>query len=217
VKFIFHLKRPHRILQWPRRILFTAGAAMLGYCAFVWLDTAMFQQREGRQLDRMLAERPLNVSRAVAASSVSGEGFPAPLLGGLLGRIEIPRLGISAILIEGTSKTTLRRAVGHISGTAMPGEPGNAGISGHRDTFFRPLRKIQQNDVITLITLRGEFRYRVAFSKVVPPSDTGVLESVGGETLTLITCYPFYFVGAAPDRFVIRAERIDESKSPASF
>jgi sortase A len=91
----------------------------------------------------------------------------------------------------------------------MPAEaPGNVGIAGHRDTFFRPLRNIQRNDIITLTTLHGEYRYRVVSTKVVGPYDIAVLDSDGNEILTLVTCYPFYFVGSAPDRFIVRAERV---------
>jgi len=201
VRLVLRLKAPRRILKWPQRILFAGAAAMLGYCAFAWIDTAAFQQSESRQLERLLADaRPV-------ASPTPPEALPVAA-GGLLGRIEIPRLGISAVVIEGTGRTTLRRAVGHVSGTAVPGEPGNVGISGHRDTFFRPLRNIRQDDIITVTTLRGEYRYQVISTKIVAPSDVAVLDPTGGETLTLITCYPFYFVGAAPDRFIVQAERI---------
>jgi sortase A len=93
-------------------------------------------------------------------------------------------------------------------GTALPGQRGNVGIAAHRDTFFRPLRNIQRDDVIVLTTLRGEYRYRVVSTKVVSPYDVEVLNSDGTEILTLVTCYPFYFVGSAPERFIVRAERI---------
>jgi sortase A len=102
----------------------------------------------------------------------------------------------------------MRRAVGHIPGTALPGERGNVGISGHRDTFFRPLRNIQRNDIIILTTLVSEYRYRVVSTRIVSPNDVAVLDQNGSETLTLVTCYPFYFVGSAPNRFIVRAERV---------
>ena len=101
-----------------------------------------------------------------------------------------------------------RRAVGHIPGTVLPGRPGNVGISGHRDTFFRPSRNIRRNDLITLTMLSGEFRYRVVSTKVVGPNDLAVLDPGESEILTLVTCYPFYFVGSAPARFIVRAERV---------
>ena len=90
----------------------------------------------------------------------------------------------------------------------MPGQPGNVGIAGHRDTFFRPLRNIQRDDIITLTTLRGEYRYRVVSTKMVSPADVAVLNPDGKEILTLVTCYPFYFVGSAPKRFIVRAARV---------
>jgi sortase A len=112
------------------------------------------------------------------------------------------------IVVEGISAKILRRAAGHIPGTPLPGQRGNVGISAHRDTFFRPLRNIKQNDIIELTTLLGEYRYRVVSTRIVGPNDVAVLEGSGNEVLTLVTCYPFYFVGAAPDRFIVRAERI---------
>ncbi|MCX6624691.1 MAG: class D sortase, partial [Acidobacteria bacterium] len=130
---------------------------------------------------------------------------------GLLGRIEIPSVGLSVIVFEGVDRRTLRRAAGHIPGTALPGRPGNVGISGHRDTFFRPLRNIRRNDIITVTTPLGDYRYRVVSTSVVAPDDVAVLEPSGYEILTLVTCYPFYFVGPAPGRFVVRAERIGKA------
>ena len=102
----------------------------------------------------------------------------------------------------------LRRAAGHISGTAFPGGPGNVGIAAHRDTYFRPLRNVRKDDVITLTTAAAEYRYRVVSTQVVEPGDTSVLDSSGDEVLTLVTCYPFYFIGSAPRRFIVRAQRI---------
>jgi sortase A len=192
--------------QW---VLGAAAVLMLGYCGFVLADTWMFQNRERRLLDHMLRDRQAANSVALQIADPTSPKNPLPALAhGLIGRLEIPRLGLSAMVIEGTSGRTLRRAVGHIAGTALPGQPGNVGISGHRDTFFRPLRNIQRNDIITLTTLFGEYRYRVVSTRVVGPSNVAVLEPGGSEMLTLVTCYPFYFVGSAPNRFIVRAERV---------
>jgi sortase A len=186
-----------RALQWAKWMFLAAGMAMLAYCAFVVVDTRRFQNRERRDLDRLIEAR----------SPASGNLAAAPV-NGLIGRIEISRLGLSTIVMEGTGNTTLRRAAGHITGTALPGNPGNVGISGHRDTFFRPLRNIRQSDMITLTTLSGEYHYRVVSTQVVSPGDLSVLASSPNEVLTLVTCYPFYFVGPAPYRFIVRAERV---------
>ena len=136
---------------------------------------------------------------------------PHPLaeaaVGELVGRMEIPRLKISVAVAEGTDAATLRRAAGHILGTSLPGQAGNIGIAGHRDSLFRPLRNARRGDIIMLVTSLGKYRYRVVSTTIVHPSDVAVLKADGHEILTLVTCYPFYFIGPAPDRFIVRAER----------
>jgi sortase A len=128
--------------------------------------------------------------------------------GSSLGLIEIRSIGLSAMIAEGDNGRILRRAVGHITGSALPGQQGNVVIAGHRDTFFRPLRNIHMDDEITLTTLNGTYRYRVDSIQVVEPEDTEVLDRSDDAILTLVTCYPFYYVGPAPKRFVVRAHRI---------
>lgn len=207
MRLVVNREKLRWILRWTQRVLFAGGVSMLAYCAFVLADAWIFQKKEHRQLDRLLTEQPGNPVLQPAASPISAK-IPPPVVDGLIGRIEISRLGVSAIVMEGTSATTLRRAVGHIAGTGMPGVPGNVGLAAHRDTFFRPLRNIRENDIITLITLLGEYRYRVVSITVVSPYDVQVLDPSKSEVLTLVTCYPFYFVGAAPNRFIVRAERV---------
>jgi sortase A len=196
------------VLLWAQRTLFAGAISMLGYCGFVLLDAWRFQHRERQNLERLLNDE----RQAKARSMSSPASLPSlkPLIGpdGLIGRMEVPRLSLSVIVVEGTGKATLRRAAGHIVGTGLPGQPGNVGIAAHRDTFFRPLKNIQRDDIITITTLRGEYRYRVVSTKIVRPEDVGVLYPDGTEILTLVTCYPFYFVGSAPNRFIVRAERI---------
>lgn len=187
------------LLRWSQIGLLTGGVGMLGYCAFVLADTWIYQNQASQQFDQ--AHLTL-----LAPRSPGDEATP-----GLLGRMEIPRLGVSMIVAEGTGEATLRRAGGHIAGTALPGHPGNVGIAGHRDTLFRPLRNIRQDDLITVTTLHGEYSYRVVSTKIVSPTDVTVLSSDASEILTLVTCYPFYFVGPAPDRFIVRAERVTHS------
>jgi sortase A len=182
------------VLRWTQRALFVCGILLLGYCAFVLVDGRLFRNRE----DRELAEfRPEPVSTLQTVSD------------GLIGRIAIARLGVSVIVMEGVDETTLRRAAGHVPGTGLPGEPRNIGIAAHRDSFFRPLRNVRQGDIVSLTTPAGEYRYRVVSTKVVNPSDVSVLDSDGREILTLVTCFPFYFIGAAPKRFIVRAERTE--------
>ena len=183
-----------------------AAILMLGYVGFVLVDTWIFERRETAALARFVPTEPA-ASGPVAPTTIGPNG--------LIGRMEVSRLDVSVVVVEGTSNKSLRRAVGHIAGTALPGQPGNVGIAGHRDTFFRPLRNIQRDDVITLTTSNGEYRYRVVSTKIVSPDNVAVLDSDQDEVLTLVTCYPFYFVGPAPDRFIVRAARMATS-SPGS-
>lgn len=182
-------------LLWLPRLLFACAGLLLGYCGYVVADTWSFQQREDRDLEHLL-----KTAKPVSYLSVARRG--------LVGRLEIPRLGLSAIFVEGDDPKTLRRAVGHIPGTPLPGQPGNIALTGHRDTFFRPLRNIRTDDIIVVTTLQGEFRYRVVCTRVVSPENVEVLKAGEGEILTLVTCYPFYFVGSAPGRFIVSAERV---------
>jgi sortase A len=197
------------ILRWSQVVLFASAAAMLGYCAFVLVDTYQFQERESRDLQRLLEEQRVQGAHSLHAKLLRPPELPpAAAMNSLVGRIEIARLGLSVMVVEGDDGKILRRAAGHVPGTALPGQSGNVGITGHRDTFFRPLRNIQMDDVITLTTLQGAYRYRVVSTKIVSPDDVSVLDPTGGEVLTLVTCHPFYFVGAAPNRFIVRAERV---------
>jgi sortase A len=131
-----------------------------------------------------------------------------PALRAVIGRLEIPRLKLSVMVREGADERTLSRAVGHIPGTALPGKMGNMGLAGHRDTFFRALRDIREDDAIEFETTRGTYRYLVKSTKIVGPRDVSVLAASGGENLTLVTCYPFYYVGSAPKRFIVHATQV---------
>lgn len=184
-----------------RALLMAVGLGLLGYCGYVIADAWWFQKGAQEAFAEELAV--VETSAAVAAGAV-------PVLAeNVWGRVSVARLGMSVMVLEGTSAKTLRRAAGHISGTAAPGEGGNVGISGHRDTFFYPLRNIRATDEVTVTTRAGAFRYRVVAVSVVKPEDSDVL--VGGDTevLTLVTCYPFAFIGPAPERYVVRAERME--------
>ncbi len=201
-----------RILRWTQAMLFGVALSMLGYVGFVVVDTWLFQKAELRHLRELVTERqeqsrPATPSRPAPARPTKREG--------LIGLIEIPRLGLSSIVMEGTGSLVLRRAVGHILGTVLPGEAGNVGLSGHRDTFFRELQDIRLNDRIKMTTPGGGYYYTVVSTKIVDPSDVSVLDSDAGEVLTLVTCYPFSYIGPAPQRFIVRAEKV-KSYSTAS-
>jgi sortase A len=128
-----------------------------------------------------------------------------------IARLEAPSVALSATVLEGSDDGTLARAAGHIEDTAFPGQPGNIGIAGHRDTVFRPLRRLREGDPITLSTSDRVFRYRVSGTRIVDPQDVYVLNPTDRPAVTLVTCYPFEFIGHAPRRYIVRADLVSES------
>jgi sortase A len=127
--------------------------------------------------------------------------------GDLVGMLDVPRLQLSTPVIEGDDDRTLKRSVGHLPDTPLPWEAGNSAIAGHRDGLFRPLKDVKVGDEIRFRTTKDEFVYRVTRTSIVEPDDLSVLERRPETTLTLITCYPFYYVGSAPQRFIVQATR----------
>ena len=187
-----------RIVRAIERLLFIVGFLFLGYYMYIAAETRLYQNFENRELDLILASAPATLPSPEAAPAP-----PAP--GSVLGRIEIPRLGVSAVIRAGSDARTLRLAVGHIPGTALPGQTGNIGLAGHRDTFFRRLRHVRADDDIRLVTTSGTFTFKVDTTTIVLPKDTWVLDPTPTATLTLVTCYPFTYVGSAPKRFIVHA------------
>jgi sortase A len=181
----------HRHVRRAAYALLTAGVLAIVYAAFVVIDARIYQTTERRRFERARAAAP------VASAAV--------LEGALLGQIQIRRLGLTAAVAEGDSAAVLQRAVGHLAETALPGESGNVVLAAHRDTFFRPLQRIRLGDAITLRTMDGDFDYVVESTAVVSPEAVDVLRPTSERTLTLVTCFPFGFVGPAPNRFIVRA------------
>jgi sortase A len=163
------------------------------------LDARFYQAEQARRFDQAL--------KGISAVRAESRDLPVPE-GAALGRIEISRVGLKAMVQEGIDERTLRHAVGHIPGTPLPGQRGNVAFAGHRDTFFRGLRNVRLGDEITVTTLNGTYNYHVNSTKVVKPEETEVLDATNDDILTLVTCYPFNFVGSAPRRFIVRAHRI---------
>jgi sortase A len=184
------------LAQWLARCL----EWMLLGIAIGCLGTYGYETVAARQFQAEQAAAFARASKASAALSVRK--------GGLLGMLDVPRLQLSTPVIEGDDTRTLKRAVGHLPDTPMPWEEGNSAVAGHRDGLFRPLKDVKVGDEIRFRTTRDQFRYRVTKTTIVMPDDVSVLETQQHSTLTLITCYPFYYVGAAPQRFVIHAERL---------
>jgi sortase A len=145
----------------------------------------------------------------IRTTAVPNQAPARPLSrGDVIGELEIPRLKVSVMVFEGDDAGILREGAGHIPGTALSPGSGNIGIAAHRDTYFRPLQVIHANDVIALKTPAGTSLYAVTEATIVWPSDVGVLARAPGRDLTLVTCYPFFYVGSAPERFIVHARKI---------
>jgi sortase A len=182
----------------------------LGTVCLAWAGVELVRAQRFQRNEDSALERALEADRA--SSPVPAATRAAPTVrpdAGVIGRLEIPRLRMSAVVVEGEDQAALRRAVGHLSDTPMPWEDGNSALAGHRDTFFGPLRAIRAGDVLRLTTVGGTLLYRVREMLVVNPEDVGVLAPTPEPMLTLITCYPFFYLGSAPRRYIVRAERID--------
>jgi sortase A len=174
--------------------LFAAfGIFSLGYAGFVFADSHHYQALEMKRFEQAgrLAEPHFLVE------------------GEVIGEIQVPRLGLSAMVVQGDSSKSLRHAVGHVANSALPGEQGNVALAGHRDTLFRPLRDIRVGDEIRFKTVKNDFDYLVESIEIVAPNDTAVLDSTSGRVLTFITCFPFYYLGPAPKRFIVHARQTE--------
>ena len=186
------------LLRWLERGLLVVGASLAIWCAVVLA--------EARYYGAMPIPPPIP-----AASSVPAHARVVPP-GGWVARLDAPTVQLSATVLEGTADATLLRAAGHIEETAMPGDAGNFGIAGHRDTTFRPVRLLHAGDPLVVTTSEGVYQYRVTGTRIVNPEDVYVLDPTPHPTLTLVTCYPFEFIGHAPKRFILHADLVGVEK-----
>ena len=197
-------------LTWVERVLWIAAAAIGSWTLFVVAQHSYYASLP------VPDARPVEVGRRLPGESpddaAGTSGTIARRLepGAWVARLEAPAVDLKATVLEGSDDRTLRRAAGHIEDTALPGEPGNIGIAGHRDTTFYPLRKLKTGARMTLTTGSRIFEYEVRDTWIVEPDDVHVLDPTTGAAVTLVTCYPFNFVGNAPKRFIVRAELISE-------
>lgn len=209
--------------RWIERALLLIGIVCLGIWVYAFVDTRLYEMREERRLDEAIRQRTVAATSVPAAETDALGSFRTKRSseetekkveleeGDLIGRIHIQRIGVSALVLHGIGNKTLRHGVGHIPGTPLPEHDGNVGLAAHRDSFFRGLKDIRKDDIIELTTLDGSFKYQVEWTKIVLPQETSVLADEGSPALTLVTCYPFHYVGSAPKRFIVRANRIDGS------
>ena len=198
--------RQKTILTLSYRLLFVLGCSAIAYYATAAAAAEYYQACTQEQLNRV-ADHLIEVKSDAWLSRRSPLRVGSGLT--LVGRLVVPRIGLSAMVADGTSSRVLRLAIGHVPETAAPGSSGNVALVAHRDTFFRRLGDLHRGDLIHVIVPGSQYNYEVVFTSIVRPDETWVLQPATGQTLTLVTCYPFHFVGAAPNRFVVRARRID--------
>ena len=209
----------------------TLGVALLAFYAFFRMHGWFFQAYDSWSFDRVLQDRQQqdgvrmpeslrNTGDLETEPEVTNYRDWAPTrvmaherslkrkVRGVVGRLLIPSLKLNVMVLEGTDPWTLNRAVGHIESTALPGRSGNVGISAHRDGFFRNLGHIGQGDEISIVTAEKTYTYAVESTRIVNPADVEVLSPSDRPVLTLVTCFPFYFVGDAPQRFIVKAQLV---------
>jgi sortase A len=199
--------------------LWALAVVAIGYCSVAYAGAAIHQCREKAILNAV--SRPANSQpESTSANSVVPSFISAntsTTLGyGVLGVVEIPRLGISTVVEEGVDESTLWEAVGHIPGTAQPGQNGNAALAAHRDTYFSGLGEVEPGDVVVFRSPTARYQFRVESTKIVDGDATDALPDSATPTLSLITCYPFHYVGAAPQRFIVTARAEEIGSSPAA-
>ena len=198
------MKKTLRLFQW---VFLLAGAAALGYFLFAIFDAHIYQAREQDSFEELRRNRD---DATPGPSSSAHKADP-----NLIGRLVVPRLKLSVMVRNGIDPKTLRRAAGRIPGTARPGESGNLGIAGHRDSFFRGLRDVRKEDRIRLTTLDASYEYKVDSVQIVRPQDVSVLKDPGHAALTLVTCWPFEYIGNAPKRYIVHARLVASSERVA--
>jgi sortase A len=191
--------RGRLFLRWTGRLFLILGVLGVSYVALTLINAKVHQQAAGDELE---AQTSAEEQHQAAAPR------PAAKEGDVLGRLVVPRIGLSVVVLQGTTSQTLLLGAGHIAGTALPGEPGNIVIAGHRDTYFRVLRDIRRNDEIEIRTAAGLSQYEVDWIQIVNPGDTEVLNNSRASELTLVTCYPFHYIGSAPERYIVHAHAL---------
>jgi len=198
--------RFRRLLKGVESGLVATGGACLVWWAAETVAAGAAAASARSRLDRMATlHDPVRTG-----AGGEGERPPAPSVGEPLGRIEVPRIGLNEVIVEGSDDLTLAFAVGHVPGTSLPGAAGNSALAGHRDGVFAPLARVRSGDAIVVTTPNARFRYLVRSTRVVRPAETWVLDPTPRTSLTLVTCYPFRYVGPAPRRYVVRAELVPE-------
>jgi sortase A len=196
------------VLRWIERGLLTVGVVLGAWCAAVLVE-ARFHQTVPVAAPLKVTQRAVPVLPGDRGSAPHTAAPSAPAVGSVIAKLDAPSVQMTTTVLEGSDDATLSRGAGHIEDTPFPGQPGNIGIAGHRDTVFRPLRRIKVGDPLQITTADRTYRYRISKTLIVGPDDVYVLNPTDRPTLTLVTCYPFEFIGHAPRRFIVQAELME--------
>ncbi len=199
------------VIQTLSGLTLIAGGYLLAAGAHSWFSAREGQNQAAAEWERVSPDPP-PVPLTPPTGNLRKRESPPPSLGALVGKLTIPRLDAQMFVVEGVEDADLRRGPGHLSWSADPGGRGNCVIAGHRDTHFRILKEIQSGDRIVLETKAKKFEYRVAGLTVVEPANTASLNPTVNPSLTLVTCYPFSYLGAAPKRFIVRADLVSQAQ-----
>ncbi|MFC4023875.1 class D sortase [Oceanobacillus longus] len=191
-------------MKWLSFLLITAGLAIVAYGGFQWYTTEKAQRESMAEAQSLLDDKNLDMSEIVAEHSQLPEDF-TPDTGETVGLLHIPKLESDLPIVEGTHEDELAKGVGHYAGTAYPLQNEQIVLSGHRDTVFRRMGELEIGDILTMKLSYGEFSYEITGTKIVDADDRTIIVPHDEEVLTLTTCYPFSFVGNAPDRYIITA------------
>jgi sortase A len=192
--------------RWASRALLALALICLAYYSVVSVHTWRYQRAAKSQVEQMVS-----IERPPAARTVVPDAAKPLQSGELIGRVDIPRLKLSAAVAEGDDDRTLGKAVGHLPDTPLPWQRrGNVALAAHRDGLFRKLENIRVGDDVRIVTERGDYHYQVKKTHIVEPDDVWVIAPTETPTITLITCYPFSFVGNAPHRFIVQAELVED-------
>jgi LPXTG-site transpeptidase (sortase) family protein len=204
------MRNTRRVFSW---LLLVSGLLLLIAGSREVVSSLFSQLRETEVWDEAEA---MHEAEAHRERTPKARPRPTYSRGETMARFQIPRLGTRLPIVQGTGKAELRRAPGHLEGTELPGEPGNTVVAGHRDTHFRVLKDILLGDQIIVDHDGERLVYVVTNTKIVPPTERNVLMPVEGHRLTLVTCYPFYYLGPAPKRFIVQADLVERSAAELS-
>jgi sortase A len=202
------MKTTARLLLWVELILLAAGVALSAWCAVTIIEARYYQALPVPAAPATATASAALPGDAQAPATTDSTTRTPVATGSWIARLDAPSVGLSATVLEGSDDGTLAHGAGHIEDTALPGGSGNFGIAGHRDTTFRAVRHLHAGDPLVVTTAGHVYRYRITNTTIVNPTDVYVLDDAGHPTLTLVTCYPFEFIGHAPRRFIVSADLV---------